>query len=152
MRCVLLLLHSGSLGLCPCLPQSFSLALLSSLSNPPSAGFYQILSQGASYKTNRAHQDWAPEGRCGQSSLIYHGPERAEASPGIYQTYQILSADLKDNVSTASHWEHFVPKRTAKRTQAAVLNQHSHPETLDKHTAPAFLSGLVGLWGRKVCA
>ncbi|KAA8592918.1 hypothetical protein FQN60_018373 [Etheostoma spectabile] len=37
-------------------------------------GLDQILSQGASYKTNRAHQDGAPEDRFGQPSLIYCGP------------------------------------------------------------------------------
>ena len=68
-----------SISLCPCLSQSFSLVLSSSLSNPPPAVFYQILSQGASYKTNRAHQDRAPEDRFGQPSLIYHGPGWVEA-------------------------------------------------------------------------
>lgn len=54
-----------SISLCTCLSQSFSLSLFSSLSNPRSALFYQILSQGASQKTNRAHQDWAPEDQFG---------------------------------------------------------------------------------------
>lgn len=141
-----------SISLCPCLSRSFSLVLSSSLSNPPPAVFYQILSQGASYKTNRAHQDRAPEDRFGQPLLIYCGPGWVKASAGIYQAYQILSADLKSAlqilfIESDSWW-----KRWFKGTWAVVLNQQSYPETLDKHTAPGFVSGLVGLWGRKVCA
>lgn len=82
-----------SQSLCPCFSQSVSLALSSS--NPCSAVFYQILSQGASYKTNRAHQDWAPEDQFGQSLLIYCGPGRVKTLPGMYQAYQIWSADFR---------------------------------------------------------
>lgn len=148
----LTLSRSLSISLCPCLSRSFSLVLSSSLSNPPPAVFYQILSQGASYKTNRAHQDRAPEDRFGQPLLIYCGPGWVKASAGIYQAYQILSADLKVSASNPFHWEWFAMKTMVKGTWAVVLNQQSYPETLDKHTAPGFVSGLVGLWGRKVCA
>lgn len=84
-----------SVFLCPCLSQSFSLALPTSLPSPPSAVFYQILSQGASYKTNRAHQDRAPEEQLSQASLIWAGPGLVKARAGIHQAYQIWSANLK---------------------------------------------------------
>lgn len=130
---------------------SLSLVLSSSLSNPPPAVFYQILSQGASYKTNRAHQDRAPEDRFGQPSLIYCGPGWVKASAGIYQASD-FECWFKLSARKPLHWEWFAMKTMVKGTWAVVLNQQSCPETLDKHTAPGFVSGLVGLWGRKVCA
>lgn len=35
-------------------------------------------------------------------------------------------------------------KTMVKGNGVVVLNQPSYPETLDKHTAPGFVSGLVG--------
>lgn len=98
---------------------------------------------GPLIKTNRAHQEGAPEDQSGQSLLIYRRPD---------QTYRILSGRLRDNVRLLFAKSEFSSLRKKKETPAAALNQRSHPETLDKHTAPAFLSGPVGLWGREVCA
>lgn len=134
-----------SQSLCLCFSQSVSLALFSS--NPCSAVFYQILSRGASYKTNRAHQDWAPEDQFGQSTAA-----RGVLKPCLVCIKHIRFGVLIFGASTTFHWEWFMMKTMVKGTWAAVLNQQSYPETLDKHTVPGFLSGLVGLWGRKVCA
>lgn len=116
------------------------------------AVFYQILSQGASYKTNRAHQDRAPEDRFGQPSLICCGSGWVKGLGWHLSSTSDWECSFKISTSNPSRLECFAMKMMAKGTWAVVLNQQSYPETLDKHTTPGFVSGLVGLWGRKVCA
>lgn len=90
-----------------------SCSLLSSLSNPPSAIiiiiiFFSIRSShmGPLIKTNRAHQEGAPEDQSGQSLLIYRRPD---------QTYHILSGRLRDNVRLLFAKSEFSSLRKKKR-------------------------------------
>lgn len=126
-----------------------SCSLLSSLSNPPSAViiiffFYQIRSHGASYKNQQSSSGRSSRGPV-RSILVNLPPSGSNVSHSERPFERQRSATFRQ-VGV------LLAEKKKKETPAAALNQRSHPETLDKHTAPAFLSGPVGLWGREVCA